>query len=148
MQNMSRNLTEQQKLFIEYFSQTGNATQSCIKAGYSKNTAEQQGYELKHKLAREIETATKKILSGSVPIAVDVLTKLVSDPKIPPSTRLQAVNSLLDRTGYQTTTKIEDVTHKKSDEELRTELEHLMSTLHIVKAPTDDNGSNGGNSIN
>ena len=92
MPNMSRNLTDQQKLFIEYFSQTGNATQSCIKAGYSKNTAEQQGYELKHKLAREIETATKKILSGSVPIAVDVLTKLVSDPKIPPSTRLQAVN--------------------------------------------------------
>ena len=99
-------------------------------------------------MAREIETATKKILSGSVPIEVDVLTKLVSDPKIPPSTRLQAVNSLLDRTGYQTTTKIEDVTHKKSDEELRTELEHLMSTLHIVKAPNDDNGSNGGNSIN
>jgi phage terminase small subunit len=78
---MIRNLTDKQKLFIEYFSSTGNATASCIKAGYSKATAEQQGYELKNKLQAEIETATKKILSGSVPIAVDVLTKLVSDPK-------------------------------------------------------------------
>lgn len=138
MPNMIRNLTDKQKLFIEYFSSTGNATASCIKAGYSKATAEQQGYELKNKLQSEIETATKKILNGSVPIAVDVLTKLVSDPKIPPSTRLQAVNSLLDRTGYQTTTKIEDVTHRKTDQELRAELEHLMNSLAIVKIPPED----------
>ena len=50
MPNMIRNLTDKQKLFIEYFSSTGNATASCIKAGYSKATAEQQGYELKNKL--------------------------------------------------------------------------------------------------
>ncbi len=57
---MIKNLTDKQKLFIEYFSSTGNATASCIKAGYSKATAEQQGYELKNKLQTEIETATKK----------------------------------------------------------------------------------------
>ena len=142
---MTRTLTDKQKLFIEYFSSTGNATASCIKAGYSKATAEQQGYELKNKLQSEIETATKKILSGSVPIAVDVLTKLVSDPKIPPSTRLQAVNSLLDRTGYQTTTKFEDITGKKTDEELKAELDHLLSNMKIVKL-TDP--SDGGSSLN
>jgi hypothetical protein len=86
-------LTDQQKRFIEYFSQTGNATQSAIKA-------------------------------------------------ISPSVKLGAINSLLDRTGYQTTHKVEDVTGKKTDEELRQELNHLLSTIHVIKS------DGGGGSIN
>ena len=44
MVNMiSRQLTDKQKAFIEHYSQTGNATASAIKAGYSAKTAEQQG---------------------------------------------------------------------------------------------------------
>jgi phage terminase small subunit len=138
---MSQNLTDKQKLFIEYFSQTGNATQSCIKAGYSEKTAEQQGYELKNKLANQIDTATKKLLGSAVPIAVDKLRKLIENDKTTPSVQLGAINSLLDRTGYQTTTKIEDVTGKKTDEELRQELDHLLGTMKIVKLNDNDDGS-------
>ena len=141
---MSKTLTEQQKAFIRCFSISGNATQSAIDSGYSKNTAQQQGYELKHKLSMEIDTETKKVLTGSVPMAVDVLKKLIHDTKIPPSTRLQAVNSLLDRTGYSSSsiTQIQDITHKRSDADLRQELNHLLHTLHMAK-PSDDNGGNG-----
>lgn len=139
---MTRTLTEQQKRFIEYFSQTGNATQSAIKAGYSEKTAEQQGYELKNKLSNEIDTATRKLLSGAVPMAVDKLKSLIEGDKISPSVKLGAINSLLDRTGYQTTHKVEDVTGKKTDEELRQELQHLLGAIHIVK-PTEDGGGNG-----
>ena len=141
---MSKTLTEQQKAFIRCFSISGNATQSAVEAGYSKNTAQQQGYELKHKLAMEIDNETKKVLTGSVPMAVDVLKKLIHDSKIPPSTRLQAVNSLLDRTGYSSSsiTQIQDITHKRSDADLRQELNHLLHTLHMAK-PSDDNGGNG-----
>ncbi len=138
---MSQNLTDKQKLFIEYFSQTGNATQSCIKAGYSEKTAEQQGYELKNKLANQIDTATKKLLGSAVPIAVDKLRKLIENDKTTPSVQLGAINSLLDRTGYQTTTKIEDVTGKKTDEELRQELDHLLGTMKVVKLNNNDDGS-------
>jgi phage terminase small subunit len=138
---MSQNLTDKQKLFIEYFSQTGNATQSCIKAGYSEKTAEQQGYELKNKLANQIDTATKKLLGSAVPIAVDKLRKLIENDKTTPSVQLGAINSLLDRTGYQTTTKIEDVTGKKTDEELKAELDHLLGTMKIVKLTDNDDGS-------
>jgi phage terminase small subunit len=138
---MSQNLTDKQKLFIEYFSQTGNATQSCIKAGYSQKTAEQQGYELKNKLANQIDTATKKLLGSAVPIAVDKLRKLIENDKTTPSVQLGAINSLLDRTGYQTTTKIEDVTGKKTDEELRQELDHLLGTMKVVKLNDNDDGS-------
>lgn len=139
---MSRMLTEQQKRFIEYFSQTGNATQSAIKAGYSEKTAEQQGYELKNKLSNEIDDATRKLLSSAVPMAVDKLKSLIEGDKISPSVKLGAINSLLDRTGYQTTHKVEDVTGKKTDEELRQELQHLLGAVRIV-TPTDDGGGNG-----
>ena len=126
-------LTDQQKRFIEYFSQTGNATQSAIKAGYSEKTAEQQGYELKNKLMNEIDAATRKLLSSAVPMAVEKLKSLIDGDKVSPSVKLGAINSLLDRTGYQTVHKVEDITGKKTDEELRNELNHLLSTIHVIK---------------
>src|SRR5690554_3967144 len=38
-------LTVKQKKFCDYYIQTGNATESAIKAGYSKKTATETGYE-------------------------------------------------------------------------------------------------------
>ena len=128
---MGKILTEQQKMFVQNFSQTGNATQSAIKAGYSPKTAEQQGYELKNKLAHEIETATKKLIASAVPMAVNKLQDLVEDPKVSASVKLGAINSILDRTGYQTVHKVEDVTGKKSEEELEIELTTLLSGLMV-----------------
>ena len=118
-------------MFVQNFSQTGNATQSAIKAGYSPKTAEQQGYELKNKLAHEIETATKKLIASAVPMAVNKLQDLVEDPKVSASVKLGAINSILDRTGYQTVHKVEDVTGKKSEEELEIELKTLLSGLMV-----------------
>ena len=144
---MDRSLTEKQQAFIENFSQTGNAKQSAIKAGYSEATAEQQGHNLKKQLSNEIDEATKKLMSSHVPLAVDKLKDLISNPKISASVQLGAVNSLLDRSGYQTITKIEDVTGRKTDGELREELRHLLNTIAVVKPPFDPGNSNGSGSI-
>ncbi|ANS05574.1 terminase small subunit [uncultured Mediterranean phage] len=144
---MDRSLTEKQQAFIENFSQTGNAKQSAIKAGYSEATAEQQGHNLKKQLSNEIDEATKKLMSSHVPLAVDKLKDLISNPKISASVQLGAVNSLLDRSGYQTITKIEDVTGRKTDAELREELRHLLGTIAVVKGPYDPSGTNGSGSI-
>ena len=38
-------LTPKQKSFAEYYIETGNATEAAIKAGYSKKTAKEVGYE-------------------------------------------------------------------------------------------------------
>ena len=130
---MGKILTEQQKAFVQHYSQSGNAKQSAIKSGYSEKSAEQQGYELKNKLALEIEDATRKLMVSAVPMAVDKLKALAEDERVSPSVRLGAINSILDRTGYQTTHKVEDVTGKKSDEELKTELNHLLSSIMIDK---------------
>ena len=140
-------LTEMQQAFVENFSQTGNAKQSAIKAGYSEATAEQQGHNLKKQLSNEIDEATKKLMSSHVPLAVDKLKDLISNPKISASVQLGAVNSLLDRSGYQTITKIEDVTGRKTDGELREELRHLLNTIAVVKPPFDPSDTNGSGSI-
>jgi len=144
---MSKSLTEMQEAFIENFSQTGNAKQSAIKAGYSEATAEQQGHNLKKQLSHEIDEATKKLMSSHVPLAVEKLKDLISNPKISASVQLGAINSLLDRSGYQTITKIEDVTGRKTDAELHRELKHLLGTIAVVKGPYDPDNSNGSGSI-
>lgn len=38
-------LTEKQKRFADYYIETGNATESAVKAGYSEKTAKEMGYE-------------------------------------------------------------------------------------------------------
>ena len=148
---MTKTLTNMEQSFVENFTLTGNATESARLSGYSEKTAKQQGYELRQRLQPNIDEAVKKNLTASVPIAVETLKKLIADTKIPPSTRLQAVNSLLDRTGHHTSniTQIEDITHKRSSHELKAELNHLLHTLSIVKVPPDDsnNGSNGTGNI-
>ena len=148
---MTKTLTNMEQSFVENFTLTGNATESARLSGYSEKTAKQQGYELRQRLQSNIDEAVKKNLTASVPIAVETLKKLIADTKIPPSTRLQAVNSLLDRTGHHTSniTQIEDITHKRSSHELKAELNHLLHTLSIVKVPPDDsnNGSNGTGNI-
>ena len=77
-------------------------------------------------------------MANAAPLAIDKLIKLVEDEKTTQSVKLGAINSLLDRTGYQTVNKIEDVTNKKSDEELQQELNHLLSTIKVVTTPKDD----------
>ena len=144
---MPKSLTEMQEAFIENFSQTGNAKQSAIKAGYSEATAEQQGHNLKKQLSYEIDEATKKLMSSHVPLAVEKLKDLISNPKISASVQLGAINSLLDRSGYQTITKIEDVTGRKTDAELHAELRHLLGTIAVVKGPYDLENSNGSGSL-
>ena len=129
MINLKKTLTDKQIAFIENFSQTGNATKSAIKSGYSSATAEQQGYELKNKLSEYINEATEKILGSTVPMAVSRLNGLISDDKVSPAVRLGAINSLLDRTGFQTTHKVLDVTKHRTDKELQQELNYLLSTI-------------------
>ena len=46
---MARKLTDKQKKFVEEYLIDLNATQACIRAGYSPKTAMEQGYQLLQK---------------------------------------------------------------------------------------------------
>ena len=134
---MSKMLSQRQILFIENFTGQcgGNATQSAIKAGYSDKTAKQQGYQLKKQLSLEIEEKNRQLLNGAVPLAIKTLRDLIEDTKTAGAVKLGAINSVLDRNNYSGVTKIEDITHNKTDLQLQNELKHLLNTINIIDTP-------------
>ena len=54
-------LTERQKKFIDYYIQTGNATESCKLAGYKGNNLDRLGYENLRKLEIFIKPRIKEL---------------------------------------------------------------------------------------
>ena len=62
-------------------------------------------------------------------MAVNKLQSLITDSQVPASVKLGAINSILDRSGYQSIHLIADVTNNKTDKELELELANLMQGL-------------------
>lgn len=64
---MEKRLTDKQKRFVEEYCVDFNATQAAIRAGYSKKTAKETGYEnltkphIKNEIDKRIEKRKKKL---------------------------------------------------------------------------------------
>lgn len=73
-------LTEKQKRFIDYYIETGNATESAIKAGYSPKTAAETGYEnlRKPQIKQAIDEQLKKMSDKRIMKAEEVMQLLTS----------------------------------------------------------------------
>ena len=127
---MAKNLSKMQADFIHHFSQTGNATQSAIKAGYKKTNADIMGYQLKERYKKEIQEEVNKQLSSSVPMALSRIVSLINTAK-QESIQLQASKDLLDRAGYQAVNLHQDVTNEKSDQDLNQELKNILDTIGV-----------------
>ena len=71
-------LTPKQKAFAEYYIETGNATESAIKAGYSRKTARVIGQEnlLKPAIKSYIDEKMKELESKRIAKAEEVLEYL------------------------------------------------------------------------
>jgi phage terminase small subunit len=69
-------LTEKQKRFADYYIETGNATESAIRAGYSQNTATETGYENLRKphIKEYIEERNKALESDRIANMEEVKT--------------------------------------------------------------------------
>ncbi len=74
----NRKLTVKQKKFADLYIQTGNATLSAEKAGYSKNTASEIGYENLNKphIKNYIDKKMKEIEDKEIAKAEEVLKYL------------------------------------------------------------------------
>lgn len=74
------NLTPKQKAFADYYIETGNATESAIKAGYSKKTAYSIGEQNLKKLEvkKYIDERMKQIESDRIADAKEVMEYLTS----------------------------------------------------------------------
>lgn len=77
-------LTPKQKAFADYYIETGNATESAIRAGYSKNYANAQSYKLLDNVGVKnyIEERIKEIEDKRIAKAEEVLqylTRVIRD---------------------------------------------------------------------
>lgn len=71
-------LTDQQRLFVAEYLKDNNATQAAIRAGYSKKTAEQIGYQLLQKtsVAQAIAQQQKAFIMRTLGSADEVLEQM------------------------------------------------------------------------
>ncbi|WP_447510276.1 terminase small subunit [Citrobacter gillenii] len=71
-------LTAQQRLFVAEYLKDGNATQAAIRAGYSKKSAEQIGYQLlkKTSVAQAIARQQKASIARTLGSADEVLVQM------------------------------------------------------------------------
>lgn len=71
-------LTDQQRLFVAEYLKDNNATQAAIRAGYSKKTAEQIGYQLLQKtsVAQAIAQQQKAFIVRTLGSADEVLEQM------------------------------------------------------------------------
>jgi adenosylmethionine-8-amino-7-oxononanoate aminotransferase len=129
---------DQQAEFIRLFvgSQwAGNASACAIGAGYSKDTAKQKGYQLKRKFADKIKDETVRMIADSATLGLAGVLELAKNATND-SVRLQACKDLLDRAGFNAINQIEiSGMDKKSDEELKEELNRLLNANIIDVTP-------------
>ena len=88
-------MTHRQELFIQEYIKTGNATNSAIKAGYSKKTARVIGQEnlTKPYIKKKINELSQKIACNSIMTAKErqeYLTKLINAADVKVSDKLKA----------------------------------------------------------
>lgn len=73
-------MTVKQQAFADYYIETGNATESAIRAGYSKKTAKETGYEnlTKPHIKSYIEEKLAEMSSKRIADATEVLETLTA----------------------------------------------------------------------
>lgn len=97
-------MTHRQELFIQEYIKTGNATNSAIKAGYSKRTARSIGQRLLTNvdIKKKINELSQKIACNNIMTAKErqeYLTKLINADDVKISDKLRAVDMLNKMTG-------------------------------------------------
>jgi phage terminase small subunit len=73
-------LTEKQKRFADYYIETGNITESAVRAGYSENYANAQGYKLLENVGIKsyIDGRLKEIDSEKIASQKEIMEYLTS----------------------------------------------------------------------
>ena len=105
-------LTEQKKKFVEEFInlKCKNQTLAAKLAGYSEKTASQQSSALLKNLALRKEQLASELRENflfEAKEAIQIMSGMLKDPKIPPKERVKIAIDLLDRAGYKPADKTE-----------------------------------------
>ena len=112
------------KLFVERMIEHGDHIKAAEEAGYeSENNLKFRGEacRLKRQLHDVIQAGMRERFTSSAPKAAHMIESLMNSSESE-GVRLKAAQDILDRAGYQPTTRVEDVTEKKTVKELEAEL--------------------------
>lgn len=132
-------LTTKQQRFADYYIQTGNATESAIKAGYSKKTARSIGQEnlTKPDIKKYIDKVNKKLEDERIADMKEIKefwTTMLRDEEVEPKDRLKASEHLAKTNGaflervehsgglHNTVTELTPEERKKRIDELKAKL--------------------------
>ena len=126
---------EKEQKFIDNYIMSGNATQSCVKAGDKKENSAQMGYYLKTKLSKEIAERQRIELNAMSGHSIRVLEELLQNDSA--SVRFQSAKLILELSGYREqnlritheheSSEHVNKLHGKTDEEL---VENLVGMLN------------------
>ena len=100
-------MTERQKKFAEYYAQCGNAAQSAIQAGYSKNYANTNASKLLQNttITEYIKQLTEDAQTARIMTARErqaILSDIAKDAQNELSDRIRAIDTLNKMTGEYT----------------------------------------------
>lgn len=151
-------MTEKQKKFCDYYLETGNATEAAIKAGYSKKTAKEMGYEnlTKPHIKAYIDQRTKQMDSERIATPEEVLKYFTSVMRgevrdqfnldAPLAERTKAADALAKRFKFydkdnRALTKLEREKEQLEIEYKRLQNEKLKAEIKNIKGDPDKENS-------
>ncbi|UTH10791.1 terminase small subunit [Macrococcoides canis] len=123
-------LTEKQKRFADEYIKTGNATQSAIKAGYSKRTAKQMGVENLSKpyLSEYIKERLDKIESERL---MSVEEALILSSEIARGVPQKGISRTFDNINNETVKDIE-YEYTPDIESRQRAIEHILKVNGVI----------------
>ena len=95
-------LTEKQKKFIDYYIETGNATESCRLAGYRGNNLDRLGHENLRKLEKYIKPRINELdltRTATLEEIFEFWTNIIRDDETKTSDKLRASELLAKSQG-------------------------------------------------
>lgn len=133
---MARKLTDKQKKFVEEYLIDLNATQACIRAGYSPKTAMEQGYQLLQKTSVQ-EAIAERMAARSRRTGVNQDRVVLELAKIAFVRMPDVVDSngrIKQDASADDLSCIESIKYKKSDNEFGGSVEREVKVASKLKA--------------
>tara|TARA_R110000772_G_scaffold203696_1_gene313818 strand:- start:366 stop:851 length:486 start_codon:yes stop_codon:yes gene_type:complete len=127
---------EKEQLFVHHYTMTGNASESCVLAGYKKTNSAQMGYYLKSKLKNEIKTRQAEVLTDLSGKSISVLQNLLDTGSS--NVQFNTAKLILELSGFTKQTDINltmNNSNDKTDKELTDELDILLKGFNPSDMP-------------
>ena len=142
---MSRlgHLTEQRKNFVEAYCRLGNGTLAAKEAGYKDSPSlVNQASKLKRELSTEISEELRSSFMNAAPKALSILMDLAEYSASDSVKFLASKDLLLDRAGFLSIDRREEIRPQRTPAELEAEIKRLVGTekaeLLLRKKSVDD----------